>query len=531
MGELHRKVFHSVSHPLKTLLQNLGLHHADRTIAGAACILTDREHFADIATRLVHTHGLPLSLLYATDDRKDKGTYGVHAVFSGGPSAWLVVSTAVPASDPRYPSITKTVQGAHWYERYAADMFGITAVGHPDPRRLVLHENMPEGTHPLRKDFAWNTRLPRANVDYPMHHVEGEGVYEIPVGPIHAGIIEPGHFRFNVAGERIITLEGKLFFTHKGVEKLLEGKELASALPFIERISGDAAASHALAFCQAVELIAGCSVPARARDIRTLLSELERVTMHIFDIGNIIGNGTGYTVLAAHGFRLREDMMRLSHRICGNRFWRGMIIPGGCARDLHDGELQAILSTVNAACEDAHNLFAMARRSDAVRERLETTGILRTEAALAYGAVGPAARASNIDRDIRRDHPYASYARCPLSIPVEKNGDVYARLLIRSRELAVSAEIIRHLLSSMASGSVHLPCHPATGSALSAVESWRGELLAMVSLREGIIDRCVIRDPSFCNWPLFGEIGPGNIVPDFPLCNKSLNLSYSGTDL
>ncbi|TSC79926.1 MAG: putative formate hydrogenlyase large subunit [Candidatus Peregrinibacteria bacterium Gr01-1014_25] len=516
---------------MNSLLDTLGLRDRDASVSGALCVRVERERFAEVATLLAHNHHLPLSLLYATDDRKTQGTYGVHAVFEGGQSGWLMLSTALPSDDARYASVTRTVLAAHWYERYAADMFGIVADGHPDPRRLVLHENMPEGVHPLRKDFAWNTRLPHANVPYPMHHVDGEGIYEIPVGPIHAGIIEPGHFRFNVAGERIIALEGKLFFTHKGCEKLLEGKNAKAALPFIERISGDASASHALAFCQAMETLAGCAVPARANDIRTLLCELERITMHVFDIGNIIGNGTGYTVLAAHGFRLREDMMRLSHSLCGNRFWRGMIVPGGCARDLDDRALRAVRSCLDAVCFDAARLFAMAMRSDAVRERLETTGTLRRDAALAYGAVGTTARASGIDRDVRRDHPYASYPRCPFRVAVHTSGDVYARLLVRSEELAASAAIVRHLLQDFSSGPILVPCSPTSGTAIGAVESWRGELLHVVRMHEGVIDRCAVRDPSFCNWPLFGEIGPGNIVPDFPLCNKSLNLSYSGTDL
>ena len=516
---------------MKEILAAIGLRTVDNSIGGAACAVVERGRFADICAVLAKDHGFPLSLLYTTDDRNKNGSFGVHAVFHAAPSGWLQVSTALPSQDPRYPSLTPAILAAHWYERYAMDMFGITADGHPDPRRLVLHENFPQGTHPLRKDFAWNARLPRADVPYPMHHVDGEGIYEIPVGPIHAGIIEPGHFRFNVAGERIITLEGKLFFTHKGVEKIIEGKTATDALPFIERVSGDCAASHALAFCQAVETVAGCDVPVRARDIRTLLSELERVTAHVFDIGNIIGNGTGYTVMAAHGFRLREDMMRLSQAICGNRFWRGMIVPGGCVRDLEEQDLRAMQTASGAVFADAKRLFQMAMSSDAVRERLETTGILRNDAAIAYGAVGPPARASGVDRDVRRDHPYASYAQCPLRVAAQKSGDVHARLLVRSEELATSEAIIRHLLRSLSRGPVHAPCTGKDGTAISAVESWRGELIDVVRMKGGVIDRCVVRDPSFCNWPLFGEIGPGNIVPDFPLCNKSLNLSYSGTDL
>lgn len=516
---------------MKDLLLSLGVSDHGSPVNGALSARAEPGRFAEIATTLSQVHRLPLSLLYATDDRMQHGTFGVHAVFSRDRGEWLLLSTALPSADPRYPSLTRTIPSAQWYERYSTDMFGIIADGHPDPRRLVLHENMPENVHPLCKDFAWNTRLPLAKIPYPMHRVKGEGIYQIPVGPIHAGIIEPGHFRFNVAGERIITLEGKLFFTHKGCEKLLDGKTLSSALPFIERISGDCAASHALAFCQAAEAIAGCDVPARAHDLRTLLCELERITMHIFDIGNIIGNGTGYTVLAAHGFRLREEMMRLSQSVTGNRFWRGMIIPGGCNRDLEKEMLFTIGSRVETCVSDMFHLFHMAMSSDAVRERLETSGILRHEAGIAYGAVGIAARASGIDRDVRRDHPYASYPRCSFAVALETGGDVYARLLVRYKELKASQEMVRHLLAHLSPGSVHVPCSAANGTGLSAVESWRGELLSVLHMREGVVDRCVVRDPSFCNWPLFGEIGPGNIVPDFPLCNKSLNLSYSGTDL
>lgn len=211
--------------------------------------LVPPERLADACETLTVKNSLPLSLLFVTDDRKTEGGFGVHVVFALDEThEWLMLSAKLPKDAPHYPSVTARVAAAHWYERYAMDMFGIVAEGHPDPRRLVHHENIPEGTHPLRKDFAWNAKLARADVPYPMHRVEGEGVYEIPVGPIHAGIIEPGHFRFNVAGERIITLEGKLFFTHKGVEKLLEGKNIGQALPFVERISGDTAASQVLAY-------------------------------------------------------------------------------------------------------------------------------------------------------------------------------------------------------------------------------------------------------------------------------------------
>ncbi|HTK05031.1 MAG TPA: NADH-quinone oxidoreductase subunit C [Candidatus Eisenbacteria bacterium] len=476
--------------------------------------------------------GLPLSLFFATDDRGTDGTFGLHAVFAlDEEHGWLMLSSALPKDAPRYPAVTARVIAAHWYERYAMDMFGIIAEGHPDARRLVHHENVPEGTHPLRKDFAWNAKLDHADVPYPMHHVKGEGVYEIPVGPIHAGVIEPGHFRFNVAGERIITLEGKLFFTHKGVEKLLEGKTPEEALPFIERLSGDMSASNALAFCQAVETIAGCKVPERAAALRSLLCELERMTMHIHDLANIAGNGTGYTVMGAHGFRIKERLVRLSARLLGNRFWRGAIVPGGMAENIGPDALADAAKTAKDAHREMRALLDMCLSSDGERERLETTGLLSKQGALAFGALGVPARASGIGRDTRITHPYAAYAEHQPALVTETAGDVHARFMVRVRELDESARLVAGLAAAAPAGPVRAACQAKDGFALGAVESWRGELLCALRLKDGRIDRCVPRDPSFCNWPLFGEIGPGNIVPDFPLCNKSLNLSYSGTDM
>ncbi|TAK96121.1 NADH-quinone oxidoreductase subunit F, partial [Patescibacteria group bacterium] len=305
-----------------------------RESQGLVEVRVKREDLAAVATSLVNEFRLPLSLLFGTDDRKNRQVFSVHVVFSSDAThERLVISADVPEQDAWYPSVTAAIMAAHWYERYLHDMLGVEPKGHPDLRRLVHHENVPENIFPLRKDFAWNSRLDHANVLYPMQHVTGEGVYEIPVGPIHAGIIEPGHFRFNVAGERIITLEGKLFFTHKGVEKLLEGKTIVEGLPFIERLSGDMVAAHALAYVQAAESMAGATVPKRAQMLRALLTELERMTMHIHDLGNIGGMGTGYSFVAANCFRIKERMMRLSDKLLGNRFWRGMIVPGGVNKD------------------------------------------------------------------------------------------------------------------------------------------------------------------------------------------------------
>ncbi|MDO8425773.1 MAG: NADH-quinone oxidoreductase subunit C [bacterium] len=504
---------------------------ASRT-GGCPSTNVPREAFARVCTDFVAVHQYRLASLFATDDRHSGSGFGVHAVLAHDANGTrMMVSTSLPEHDPGYPSLTATIMAAHWYERYAMDMFGIIAIGHPDPRRLVHHENIPEGVWPLRKDFAWNTRLAHGAVPYPMHHVAGEGVYEIPVGPIHAGIIEPGHFRFNVAGERIMTLEGKLFFTHKGVEKLLEGKTIAEALPYIERLSGDMAAAHALAFCEAAEAIAQCVVPKRAALLRALVLELERLTMHIHDLANIAGNGTGYTIMAAQGFRIKERLMRCSATVFGNRFWRGHISPGGVARDLRIEELQMIAAVARDAYRDMRDLTTMALASDGLRERLETTGILTRDVAIAYGAVGIAARASGIACDVRHDFPDAAYRELAPVPAIEKTGDVFARFMVRVREMDSSAALIERICGSLPQSPVVVACAPIQGMGIGAVESWRGEVCTALIMDDGRIARCFPRDPSFCNWALFGELGPGNIVPDFPLCNKSLNLSYSGTDL
>ena len=507
-----------------------------RSADGRVVAAVPRTAFAVVAARLHRERELPLDLLFATDDRAADGSFGVHAVFALDLThEWIEIVTRVPADDPRYPSLTPVVMAAHWYERSVNDMFGVAAEGHPDLRRLVHHENVPAGTHPLRKDFEWNTRLGRAQEPFPLGRVEGEGVFQIPVGPIHAGIIEPGHFRFNVAGERIITLEGKLFFTHKGVEKLLEGRTPAEALPLVERVSGDAAASHALAFCQAVEAIGGCDPPETARTARVLMVELERFTMHLHDLANICGMGTGYTTMAANGFRIVERLRRLSARLVGNRFFRGLIVPGGVAGLPAPAALNDVDRTVGEAWTEAERLVRMGLESDTLRDRLETTGVLARDAAWAYGAKGVAARASGIGRDSRRDHPHAAYGALPCHVSTRTEGDVFARVMLRIDEMSHAVELLRAATSACrdggASGASAAPCAPTDGDALGWCEGWRGQVLDWVRLVGGRIDRAVVRDPSFCNWPLFGELGPGNIVPDFPLCNKSLNLSYSGTDL
>ncbi len=491
-----------------------------------------RENIAVLADKLVNSLGLSLAQMFAVEEKRGV-SFSLYVVFrTNGAVPYFSLRTAILANDPHYPSLTAHVMAAHWYERLIQDMFGLVADGHPDSRRLVHHENIPAATHPLRKDFSWNEKLAHASEPYPMHRVEGKGIYEIPVGPIHAGIIEPGHFRFNVIGERVITLEGKLFFKHKGVEKILEGKTPTEALPFVERVSGDMAVGHTLAFCQAVETIAGTKVSGRAKYLRVVLSEFERVIMHLHDISNIGGNGTALSFMFAQGSRLVERERRLAEKLFGHRFLRGNIIPGGVTHDLDATQANELTVELEYIRKEIDALEKIARNSDSFMERLETTGILKQDAAIAYGAVGLPARASGLTWDVRLGAPYAAYNKLSPIIKVEQSGDVYARFIMRFREIREAIRLIKEALATMPTGSLATSFVPQAGSALGYAESWRGEILDWVKLdKDGRIDRCVIRDPSFCNWSLFSELTPGNIVPDFPICNKSLNLSYSGNDL
>lgn len=487
----------------------------------------ERSEFARRANMLVAS-GQNLVFMYATHDTS---VFTIRAVFSKPRSGFFTLETTVPISDPVYPSLTQTIMAAHWFERLMHDQFGIIAEGHPDWRRLMHHENIPAHTFPLRKEFAWNTVLPHAHEPYPMHRVEGSGVYEIPVGPIHAGIIEPGHFRFNVRGERILTLEGKLFFKHKGVEKIVEGKTPAEALPFIERISGDMPVSHALAFCEAVERISEVPLSERAQNLRVVWNEMERVIGHLFDIGNMGGMGTGFTFMAAQAFRMVEEMRRVCERVVGHRYLRGAIVLGG-AHDITPSHAHMLRAQLEKMLSELTAVLDVAYAKDGLMERFETTGVLSESAARAYGARGVPARASGVSCDMRHDHPYAGYAQHPLKVVTKKTGDVRARFSVRVIELSDSVPHLIKLLDSLGKGGAQQACVPRQGSALGWAESFRGGVIDWVRLdAEGKIDRCALSDPSFMNWPLFGEIGPGNIVPDFPLCNKSLNLSYSGTDL
>lgn len=494
----------------------------------------------DLPAVAQHIHSTPslrgtLSLQWAVDLRPRRTVYQINYLFSLNPGAkWLVLQIDLMGDDRLFPSITPRVHAAKWYEREIRDMFGLIAVGHPDLRRLVRHEHWPKGTHPLRKDFPWNHVMGRQDGEYHFRHIEGEGVFEVPVGPIHAGIIEPGHFRFSVAGEPIMQLEVRHFWKHRGVEKLFENLTPLEGISLAEKVSGDTSFGHSLCYCQAVESLMAVEVPRRARYLRTLFLELERLHNHIGDVGAIC-NDAAYSLALAHCGRMKERIMQLNDRLTGSRFLRGVNQVGGVSIDLSPDRLDAIVRELQEIGEDFADLSRIIFNNASLTDRLETTGILKERTAWDHGVMGVVGRASNINRDVRRDRPFAAYGDLKFKVPVYHYGDVRARVRVRTEEVDESIALIRQVRDRIPSGDVKVPVKSAPDPgvwALSAVESWRGETLYFVMAGEnGKIHRCKVRDPSFVNWPAIQYAVLGNIIPDFPLINKSFNLSYAGTDL
>jgi len=477
-----------------------------------------------------------LSLLWAIDHRPFEARYELCYLFTlVKTKTWLMLSTDLHGDDRLFHSITPHIHAAKWYEREIRDLFGLIAQGHPDLRRLVRHEHWPKGSHPLKKDVPWNTVLAREEGrQHRFRKVEGEGVFEVPVGPIHAGIIEPGHFRFSVAGEPIMQLELRHFWKHRGVEKLFEQQTLATGAALAERVSGDTTIGHAVAYCQAVESLLKVEVPRRARYLRSLFLELERLSNHISDVGAIC-NDTAYALAHAHCSRMKERLMQQNDQLTGSRFLRGMVAPGGTTMDVEAGWLKHVVAELDEIETDFRELEEMLVANASLIDRLETAGVLKERTAWDHAVVGYVGRASGINRDLRRDRPFAAYDELTVNVACYRYGDVRARMRVRIDEIHESIRLIREIAKNIPDGPVmsEATTVPDRGAwALSAVEGWRGEILYFVMVGEqGRIHRCKVRDPSFVNWPAIQLAVIGNIIPDFPLINKSFNLSYAGNDL
>jgi len=494
----------------------------------------DSAYIVEMCTFVHHPVERPLVSLFASDERGKSGGFALYYVFALiSASSFLILKAVLPEGITVFPSITRDIHAAHLYEREIKDMFGLMPEGHPDAKRMVFHGNWPEGLYPLRKDYDAATKPNFAHNEQQFTRVDGTGVYEIPVGPVHAGIIEPGHFRFSVAGEPIINLEAQLYFVHKGIEKLSEGCSIEKGYYISERISGDETYTNSLAYCQAIERIAGLQVPRRAEYSRVFFAELERLICHFGDLAGICLD-VAYGFGAYHFRMLRGWCYQLTEPVCQSRFLRSVNMPGGVRKDFIAGNEELICEYMLRIKKELCELVKIMKANSLFIDRVENTGVLDAKTAADFHAVGPAGRASGIRGDMRVDFPYAAYDRLNISIPEHNNGDVNCRMNVKLEECFQAIDLIRQVIEAMSAGpiSVEIGELEPYRYALGYTEAPRGENLHWVMTGENnTIFRYKIRTPSFCNWPALCKAVNGNIVPDFPLINKSFNLSYAGNDL
>lgn len=449
---------------------------------------------------------------------------------------YFIARTQVKRATPILPSHTPYYAAADRPERHMQDMLGVVFTDHPDPRRWTRHRAWKDSEFPLRKDFPAAGHPPAQtppNDNYRFLFAHGSGVYEIPVGPVHAGIIEPGHFRFQAVGETVLNLEERLGYVHKGIEKIAQGRDAAGLARLAARVSGDSTVAHAWAACMAMEKAAGVTVPARALSLRAIMAERERVANHLGDIGAIC-NDVSFTFAFYQFGRLRELWQRLSREAFSHRFMMDVVVPGGVATDIGDQTSTAMQKQVASLRKELAGLYNIVEDMPSLEDRLDTTGYLAPETAKAFGALGYVGRASGVAFDVRKDAPYAPYQGMNLEVPVFTQGDVATRVEVRMQEILASFTLIEKLLTDLPAGPVHVPWKPPAAGAegLGLVEGFRGEILAYVRFDDsGRIARYFPRDPSWLTWPTLEKLVRDNIVPDFPVCNKSVNGSYSGHDL
>ena len=451
----------------------------------------------------------------------------VYLFTSGPPDRRVELHVHVDRERPAVPSLAHLSFAASRFEREMRDLFGIEPLGHPMPRRLVLHQHWPAGWFPMRQRAGPLPDMVDDAEPYPFVEVDGPGVFEIPVGPVHAGLIEPGHFRFSVVGETIVKMKARLWFVHKGIERLFEGRDAKSGVELAERISGDTAVGHSLAYCLAVESAFGIKTSPRAGELRSVLVELERLYNHIADVGALC-NDVGFGLANAHALTLRERLLRLNADVTGHRLLRGGIIPGGVT--VHRLPRPDELAEIGARFRE---LVDLARSNTIVMDRFAGTAVLTFRHAEEVGVLGVVARASGLTLDARHAHPFIE---APAGFrPARRDaGDVLARFDVRCDEVETSLLILAGLVKhdGPLSASEPDPVTGGEGHGSGIVEGWRGTIVHRVEVDSaGMLTRVKIVDPSFLTWPALSVALENTIVPDFPLANKSFNLSYAGNDL
>jgi Ni,Fe-hydrogenase III large subunit/Ni,Fe-hydrogenase III component G len=474
---------------------------------------------------LLLNNGYRLALVSASHDGDNIRV--VYLFVDGPPDQRLELHVRLDADNPRIASLAHLSFPAGRFEREMRDLFGVEPMGHPQPRPLVLHQHWPPDWHPMRADAGPQPPMDPDAGSFPFAEVEGAGIYTIPVGPVHAGVIEPGHFRFWVVGETIVRMKARLWFVHKGIERLFEGRDLDFALGLSEKISGDSAVGHSLAFVQAVEEALGIEVTPRALELRAVLIELERLYNHVSDVGALC-NDVGFGLANAHALTLRERLLQMNETVTDHRLLRGGVHYGGAT-------LLALpqVDELNEIARQFHELVDLARANSIVMDRFTGTGILTADQAREIGVLGVVARASGLNVDARVMHPFVQMPTTFHGVQRD-TGDVLARFDVRCDEVDASLRLLTDFVSREGPLTIDGPSGivKRAGHGTGIVEGWRGAIMHRVEFGlEGALQRVKIVDPSFFAWPALPVALSDTIVPDFPLVNKSFNLSYAGNDL
>ena len=492
-------------------------------------VVVNATQWSQSALRL-RDHGARLLTLWGTDDRDRDGRFRIFAAFLLSDQV-VVLEHAPTGGAAGYPSLTRWFPVADRLQRALYDLLGMEAdIG--DTRPWLRHGGWPEQWFPLRRDVDATEPQSQHSRPYPFVPVTGDGVHEIAVGPVHAGTIEPGHFRFSVVGEKVLRLETRFGYTHKGMAKRFEGQLLHDGHRLAARVSGDSTVAYAWAYCAALESITATTVPERALALRALALERERLANHLGDLGGL-GNDAGLAFGLVQFSSLKEQLLRLNQQTFGQRYLFDWVIPGGVVADIDATAVRALLDEASMLEQRVAGLRTIYESHAGVQDRFRDTGVLSPALARAHGALGLVARASGIAQDLRVDLPWPPYDHLRPRMVLAVEGDVAARAQIRFDDIIESLRLCRSLLEALPPGPslVTVPEAAPNRLGLGLIEGWRGPvMIALETATDNRVRRCHAHDPSWQNWPLIEYAIIGNIVPDFPLINKSFNLAYSGID-